>query len=87
MIVLPKNRIMIFIAKNPYLIYLIFFTFIFYGLLTWGAFSAIKFTMVDPNKNNSYTDFHLGVKDIFYLCSLLSSSDIIAAVTLVKYSE
>ena len=42
-----------------------FFTFIFYGLLTWGAFSAIKFTMVDPNKNNSYTDFHLGVKDIF----------------------
>jgi hypothetical protein len=64
-----------------------FFTFIFYGLLTWGAFSAIKFTMVDPNKNNSYTDFHLGVKDIFYLCSLLSSSDIIAAVTLVKYSE
>lgn len=64
-----------------------FFTFIFYGLLTWGAFSAIKFTMVDPNKKNSYTDFHLGVKDIFYLCSLLSSSDIIAAVTLVKYSE
>ncbi len=64
-----------------------FFTFIFYGLLTWGAFSATNFTMVDPNKNNSYTDFDLGVKDIFYLCSLLSSSDIIAAVTLVKYSE
>ena len=64
-----------------------FFTFIFYGLLTWGAFSAIKFTMVDPNKNNSYTNFELKVKDIFYLCSLLSSSDIIAAVTLVKYSE
>ena len=64
-----------------------FFTFIFYGLLTWGAFSAIKFTMVDPNKNNSYTIFELKVKDIFYLCSLLSSSDIIAAVTLVKYSE
>ena len=64
-----------------------FFTFIFYGLLTWGAFSTINFTMVDPNKNNSYTNFELKFKDIFYLCSLLSSSDIIAAVTLVKYSE
>ena len=62
-----------------------FFTFIFYGLLTWAAFSCIKFKMIDPNKDNNLESFELSTKDIFYLCSLLSSSDIIAAVTLVKY--
>lgn len=30
-------------------------------------------------------NFKLSYVDIFYLCSILSSSDIIAAVTLVKY--
>jgi len=43
--------------------------------------------MVDPNPDNHFTNFNLGAVDIFYLASLLSSSDIIAAVTLVKYKE
>ena len=62
-------------------------TFIFYGLLTLAAFNLFTFTMIDPNTHNSFTEFNLNPKDIFYLSSLLSSSDIIAAVTLVKYSE
>ena len=62
-----------------------FLTFVFYGLLTWAAFELIKFKMNDPNDKNTLEFFELNTKDIFYLCSLLSSSDIIAAVTLVKY--
>lgn len=64
-----------------------FFTFLFYGLLTLAAFKMFTFTMNDPNKKNDLRIFILGLKDIFYLASLLCSSDIIAAVTLVKYSE
>ena len=64
-----------------------FFTFVFYSLLTFAAFKLFTFTMNDPNKSNNYPYFELNLKDILYLCSLLSSSDIIAAVTLVKYSE
>lgn len=41
--------------------------------------------MIDPNPANNFKDFNLSTVDIFYLASLLSSSDIIAAVTLVKY--
>lgn len=62
-----------------------FFTFLFYSLLTLAAFMLFPFSMYDPNPNNNFPVFYLEIKDIFYLCSLLSSSDIIAAVTLVKY--
>ncbi len=60
-------------------------TFIFYSLLTIAAFEVFDFVGSVAGVEDKTEIFKLSYVDIFYLCSILSSSDIIAAVTLVKY--
>lgn len=39
------------------------------------------------NTDSEITKFNLNIFQVAYMCSILSSSDIIAAVTLVKFEE
>ena len=63
-------------------------TFVIYSSLTYLFFRVIfkkdSITMWNP-ETKEYVGFHLNGFQILYMCSILSSSDIIAAVTLVKY--
>ena len=68
-----------------------FLTFIMYSLLTMLVFEhmEIKKSCPDPSKcgGNDYGVMNMMPQDIFYVCSILCSSDIIAAVTIIKFDE
>lgn len=62
------------------------FTFTFYVLLTKLLFVTTHVTMWDPKKN-VYEDFELEWLEILLVCSVLVSSDIIAAMSILKFDE
>mmetsp|Transcript_7908 Transcript_7908/g.13260 ORF Transcript_7908/g.13260 Transcript_7908/m.13260 type:complete len:174 (-) Transcript_7908:1723-2244(-) len=66
------------------------FTFIFFFLLTYVLFQLFDLQMWDPNANDGdggYLDFKLRTIDIMLVCSVLVSSDIIAAMSILKFEE
>jgi hypothetical protein len=63
-----------------------FLTFVFYTLLTYALFSIFTINKYDPNTNKTIA-WNLDFTSISYMCSILTGSDIIAAVTLIKFDD
>jgi NhaP-type Na+/H+ or K+/H+ antiporter len=69
-----------------------FLTFIFYSVFTWLLFENFTLYAYDINAtgekgSKEYFEFSLDLFQILFVCSIYCSSDIIAAVTIVKYEE
>lgn len=62
------------------------FTYFFYVLLTWLLFTCVEMTMWDPTVND-FVPFNLTLLEIMLVCSILVSSDIIAAMTILNFDE
>lgn len=66
-------------------------TFLIYSLLTWVMFRIFTFTVQIVDEHNpeitKTEEFDLGITMIMYLCSILCSSDIIAAITIIKFED
>jgi sodium/hydrogen exchanger 8 len=62
------------------------FTFFIYVGLTKLFFTCVHVTQYNP-KDGTYTEFNLEWLEIFLVCSLLVSSDIIAAMSILKFDE
>ena len=67
-------------------------TFVFYSLFTWLLFKsftlyAYDFNATDEKGNRSSYEFELDFFQIIFVCSIYCSSDIIAAVTIVKFED
>jgi sodium/hydrogen exchanger-like protein 6/7/sodium/hydrogen exchanger 8 len=63
-----------------------FLTFVFYTLLTYALFQIFTMNKYDPNTGETST-WNLDFTSIAYMCSILTGSDIIAAVTLIKFDD
>lgn len=65
------------------------FTFIFYTMLTKLFFMSVNVTMWDPKLGTSgeYTKFELSTVEILIVCAMLTSSDIVAAMSLLHFEE
>ena len=74
-----------------------FLTFVFYSLMTWSLFQipglVIDYRYFDWNEDPDIPNevktgiFKLDAMQAMYISSIFCSSDIIAAVTLVKFEE
>ena len=62
------------------------FTFAFYVLLTKLLFVSVEMTMYDP-KLKDFVPFELSWIEIMLVCSILVSSDIIAAMSILNFNE
>ena len=63
-----------------------FLTFVFYFGFTYGLFQL--FTMTKYSRESGQIEtWHLDAYSIAYMCAILTGSDIIAAVTLVKFDD
>ena len=68
-------------------------TFIILSLLTWGFFEmfdgGVEKCMLKPDLDleNRCTTWYLDIYSVCYMCAILTGSDIIAFVTLVKFEE
>lgn len=62
------------------------FCFAFYTALVYGALTAGLLNKWD-NKTNEYVPLTMGIFEILSICSLLCSSDVIAAISMVSYSD
>ena len=63
-----------------------FLTFVFLSLLTWMLFECFTMWKYNPHEEK-YETFVLDIYSIAYMCAILTGSDIIAFVTLVKFDE
>lgn len=66
------------------------FTFVFFFLFTYLVFKTFDVTMWNPEANggNGATEsLELSTMDIMLFCSVLVSSDIIAAMSILKFDE
>ena len=63
-----------------------FLTFVFYTLLTYALFQIFTINKYDPISGVTST-WNLDFSSIAYMCSILTGSDIIAAVTLIKFDD
>lgn len=61
-------------------------TFIFYSCFTKLLFVYGELEKYDPKTGES-KPWNMNFTDIMLICSILCSSDIIAAVTIIKYEE
>ena len=61
-------------------------TFVFYSIFMYLVMNFIPLSKYDPLTKTS-TAWRLDFPSTLYLCAVLSSSDIIAAVTLIKQEE
>jgi NhaP-type Na+/H+ or K+/H+ antiporter len=67
-------------------------TFIFYSLFTWLLFNTFELWAYDVNGSDEQGEskwfkFDLDAYKIFFVCSIYCSSDIIAAVTIIKFED
>lgn len=62
------------------------FTFVIYVLLTKLLFVSVEMTMWDPHLKD-FVPFELSTIEIMLVCSILVSSDIIAAMSILKFDE
>ena len=62
------------------------FTFAIYVFLTWLLFNYVDMTMWDPDVSD-FVPFHLELIEIMLVCSILVSSDIIAAMSILNFEE
>lgn len=62
------------------------FTFAIYVSLTKLLFVSVEMTMWDPNLKD-YVPFDMSTIEIMLVCSILVSSDIIAAMSILKFEE
>ena len=62
------------------------FTFAIYVGLTWLLFNYVDMTMWDPDVMD-FVPFHLELIEIMLVCSILVSSDIIAAMSILNFEE
>lgn len=62
------------------------FTFAFYVLMTKLLFISVDMTMYDP-KVKDFVPFDLSWIEIMLVCSILVSSDIIAAMSILNFNE
>jgi len=62
------------------------FTFVVFVLLTWLLFNTVDMTKWDPDVQD-YVPFKLELIEIMLVCSILVSSDIIAAMSILKFEE
>lgn len=62
------------------------FTFGFYVIMTKALFTWVNVTQYEP-ATGEYTKFELQWMEIFLVCSVLVSSDIIAALSILKFDE
>lgn len=63
-----------------------FLTFVFYFVLTYLLFKTFTLTKYDPQTGKT-EEWTLDVYSQAYMCAILTGSDIIAAVTLVKFDD
>lgn len=69
------------------------FTFAIYVGLTWCLFNFVDVTMWDPDsvddegKKGQFIPFKLELLEIMLVCSILVSSDIIAAMSILNFEE
>ena len=75
-----------FININKFGLLGTFLTFVFYTLLTYALFQIFTINKYDP-KSGETKNWTLDFKSIAYMCSILTGSDIIAAVTLIKFDD
>ena len=62
-------------------------TFLFYSGFTYLAISNFDFQVKDYNMNSVPYKLELDLVEILFICSIFCSSDIIAAVTIIKFEE
>jgi sodium/hydrogen exchanger 8 len=62
------------------------FTFAFFVIMTWLLFHFVDVQMWDPDQGK-YVSFKLELIEIMLVCSILVSSDIIAAMSILKFEE
>jgi NhaP-type Na+/H+ or K+/H+ antiporter len=65
-------------------------TFIIYSSLTVLLFTTFTLWKFDPNAiegEDPYSEFKMSAVEIMLFCSILCSSDIIAAVTIIKFED
>ena len=62
------------------------FTFAIYVSLTKLLFVSVDMTMYDPHIGD-YVSFDLSWIEVMLVCSILVSSDIIAAMSILKFEE
>jgi hypothetical protein len=75
-----------FININKFGLLGTFLTFVFYTLLTYTLFSIFTINKYNPITHET-SNWNLDFKSIAYMCSILTGSDIIAAVTLIKFDD
>ena len=66
------------------------FTFVFFVFFTWILFQYGNITFWNPDANDgagATEDFHLDLIEIMLVCSILVSSDIIAAMSILNQDE
>ena len=61
-------------------------TFVFFFVFTWLLFHYVEMWKYDP-VTQAWSTWTLDIYSIAYMCAILTGSDIIAAVTLVKVDE
>ena len=62
------------------------FTFVIFVALMYTLFNTVDMTMYSP-EDQDYVPFNLSLIEIMLVCSILVSSDIIAAMSILKFDE
>jgi len=62
------------------------FTFVIVVALMYTLFNTVDMTMYSP-EDQDYVPFNLSLIEIMLVCSILVSSDIIAAMSILKFDE
>mmetsp|Transcript_36181 Transcript_36181/g.55568 ORF Transcript_36181/g.55568 Transcript_36181/m.55568 type:complete len:132 (+) Transcript_36181:276-671(+) len=66
------------------------FTYVFFVVFTYLLFNYVDMKMWDPEANDGQgatVDFNLTTLEIMLVCSIFVSSDIIAAMSILKFDE
>jgi sodium/hydrogen exchanger-like protein 6/7 len=61
-------------------------TFVFYTMFTYAAINLIDFWVYSPYTKD-WSILKLDIIEILFVCSIFCSSDIIAAVTIIKFED